>query len=170
MRKYILIKRIDNIEEFDNVMDKINSITKEDIVTIHIESEWWTCWMFQSITKILNELTSEWYDIRIVAGSIISSAFLLYYNFKWKKELANDAEWLVHVAAFNFYIFKYNWEVRIRTNNTSDIKRIEELELSLTKEIDEIYSKILNKEEMEILLEWGDVYLWYKRLLEIFKE
>lgn len=151
-------------EDFVEINTFLDSIKKNDEAQIYINSWWWKVWMFQAISDRLNRMIDEWFKISIRCIFVASRAFRLFYDFKGKKILEYDAEWLAHVdAMLDSHIFYVNWDRRIREDNNLEIWRNKTFE----KQNPFIYP-FFTEEEKELYLQWRNVYLSPERMEEIF--
>lgn len=161
MKTYILNDL--NWDWFKAINDYLDLIeTNKEEWQIYINSWWWTIWVLLSIKKRLEELQKKWIKIKLRACFMASSAFDLFYTYKWEKVLEEDCDWIVHTMASEIHVFNINWKVKVRSDDDVERERFKN-----SKNFFEY--DFLTKKEKEKFDEWMDIYLDYERLKKIFK-
>ena len=145
-----------NEENFKDINKWLDDLWDEEW-QIYINSDWWDVWVTDALIYRLEKYT----NITLIWVWLCSSAFDLFYNFKWKKELRVNAKWMVHSDAVELDVFMYKWIVKVRTHKFNR-KILSELEANPYD--------FLTEEEKTEFIEWEDIYLNYERLKLIFNK
>lgn len=143
-----------------NYLDEIE--TSKDEAQIYINSWGGSIWVLECIYTRLEELREKWIKIKLRANFMASSAFELFYRYKWDKVLEVWCDWVVHASATETSIFYNDWETKIRSNDNVERARVKEAEQIFK------YDFLTVKEQKEFD-DGYDIYLNYKRLQSIFK-
>ena len=130
-------------------------------IQIYINSWGGSIWVLECIYTRLEELREKWINIKLRATFMASSAFELFYRYKWLKTLEVWCDAVVHTTATENSVFHKDWATKIRSSDNVERKRYEETEQKFS------YDFLTVKEQKEFDNGY-DIYLNYKRLQSIF--
>lgn len=160
MKTYLLKDfNIENFETINEFLDDLENNHKE--WQIYINSWGWSVRVRDSILTRLEELKVKWINIKLRAIFIYSCAFDLFFKYSGNKVLEEWVDWGIHVIATEVHTFRKDWQLRIRTDDTTVRERFygqDEVE----------WYDFLTTEEKKLFFEWKDIYLSSKRLNLIF--
>lgn len=161
MKTHYLLSGGETDDIFRSMMSFLDSVEISEEAQIYVNSSGGSCWMYDAFINRLNEMTEQWYKIKMIILFAGSAAFDLVWKYKGKRVVENRTDAVVHIAATDVAL----WRWTIRENSNTEIERMKWND----KQEQYIYP-FLTEEEKTLFLEWRDVYINPDRMREIFEK
>lgn len=149
------------IKELFEFFDKCHKEPKETPIRFYIESDGWSQQEFSIICDRLNALVDAGYSLTLHIMMACSAAFELCYDFKGKKVVEINADWMVHMC----YLKVPSYRGTVVAQDAVSRWRKESYEAEEMRQYD-----FLTEEEKVIYNSGRDVYISTSRMQEIFRQ
>lgn len=151
-----MIVSLQDIQEdsLKTLSDTLRQKKENEKVKVYVFSDGWKAFMIQPILELLHEYIE---DVELVGQRLLSAAYIIFRDYKWKKSLATPCVALLHVWRADYAI---TYKKRFISEMDDFFHREERYEYKFPE---------LTKKEQQYIEQGWDVYLSRKRLASIFK-